>query len=265
MIRNYLIRASRKHWVIRFHCIHNCSKNNCKKTCKKENTIQTTSIKINSFDKNTAECSKGFLVNADETVIPDRFFEVVIFFPLSTVFSVSFHGSGSFTRKNILHSIKILYNYIYQEEERTATAQDFKLKKICSSCHLTKLDDYIKENNDISNECSICCDTSVTEKFVMLDCKHTFHTNCIKTWSETSATCPICRYNIFMCTKCNGSGIIYYGFTGITIPVNQRNNSLRNHSNGIFGIHSYDFEDLSIEEMIYNNVDKKLYLNVTGN
>jgi hypothetical protein len=177
---------------------------------------------------------------------------------------VSFYGQGSFTRKNILHSIKILYIYIYQEEERTATAQEFKLKKTCSTCNLTELDDYIKENNNILNECSICCDSNVTDKFVMLDCSHTFHENCIKTWSKTSATCPICRYNIFMCNKCNGSGVIYYGFTGVSIPANQRNNALRNQSNGTFGIHSYDFEDLSIKEMIYNNEDKKLYLNVIG-
>lgn len=264
MIRNYLIRTTKKHWIIQFHCIHSCVMSQCVKPCKFNTKIISTAIKINSFDKNTMNCSAGQIINANEIVIPDRFFEVIIFFPLSTVFNVSFHGPEAFTRKNLLHSVKILYNYIYQEEERTATVQEFKLKKICSSCHLTKLDDFIKENDNISNECSICYDTSVIDKFVILDCSHTFHENCIKTWSATSATCPICRYNIFMCNKCNGSGIIYYGFTGISIPANQRNNSLRNHSDGIFGIHSYDFDDLYIDEMIYNNIDKKLYLNVTG-
>jgi hypothetical protein len=262
MIRNYLKRMTRKFWFIHFCCIHSC--NNCEKTCKLKNTLQPISINIKSFDKTSMTCSNGEILFPNEVIIPDRIFEVVIFFPLSMVFNVSFHGSEPFTRKNILHSIKILYDYIYKEEERTATAQEFKLKKICSSCHLTELDDFLKENENNVNECSICYDSNVNDKFVNLDCNHTFHQNCIKTWSQTSATCPICRYNIFMCMKCNGSGIIYYGFTGVSVPVSQRNHDLRNQSNGIFGIHSYDFEELFIDEMIYNNIDKKLYLNISG-
>lgn len=252
MIRNYLKRMSMRYWTIHFYTI------GIKKT------IQPISINIQSFDKNTMMCSTGEILFPNEIVIQDNFFDVVIFFPLSMVFKVTFHGSEPFTRKNILHSIKILYDYIYKEEERTATVQEFKLKKICSSCHLTKLDDFLKENSDKTIECSICYDSTLNDKFVSLDCNHTFHENCIQTWSRTSATCPICRYNIFMCMKCNGSGIIYYGFTGISVPSTHRNHDLRNQSNGIFGIHSYDFNELFIDEMIYNNVDKKLYLNVTG-
>lgn len=252
MIRNYLKRMSMRYWTIHFYTI------GIKKT------IQPISINIQSFDKNTMMCSTGEILFPNEVVIQDNIFDVVIFFPLSLVFNVTFHGSEPFTRKNILHSIKILYDYIYKEEERTASVQEFTLKKICSSCHLTKLDDFLKENGDKTNECSICYDSTVYDKFVSLDCNHTFHETCIKTWSQTSATCPICRYNIFMCMKCNGSGIIYYGFTGISVPSSQRNHDLRNQSNGIFGIHSYDLNELFIDEMIYNNVDKKLYLNVTG-
>jgi len=43
----------------------------------------------------------------------------------------------------------------------------------------------------MSEECSICLNGNLD---CSIDsCKHKFHYNCIKEWSKTSNTCPLCR------------------------------------------------------------------------
>ena len=41
------------------------------------------------------------------------------------------------------------------------------------------------------NECSICLEYITEENFVILNCKHIFHEECIRVW--TKGTCPMCR------------------------------------------------------------------------
>lgn len=41
------------------------------------------------------------------------------------------------------------------------------------------------------NECSICLEYTTEEDFVILNCKHIFHEECIRVW--TKGTCPMCR------------------------------------------------------------------------
>ena len=43
-------------------------------------------------------------------------------------------------------------------------------------------------------ECSIClCAVDATTSSVRTSCGHTFHFNCLATWSKTKTTCPMCR------------------------------------------------------------------------
>ncbi len=59
--------------------------------------------------------------------------------------------------------------------------------------------------SDSDKTCAICFDTISIEsllskknenkpnKMMSLDCKHTYHINCIEEWGKKSNTCPICR------------------------------------------------------------------------
>lgn len=290
MLRVYPLRPSRKKWNIKFFTEHNCYKNICvnyketkdlviikknrkknSKFCNESNMIFQSSINLCLFDKNNPKTLDGELLNADEIVLPDCSFSISIYFPLSYVFEIFIHSSNSFTTKDLIQTIKSLYSFIYEEEERTSTPQLFSLKKVCSNCNLQDIDSHLeksKNNNIVENdddECCAICYSELNKDPVKLKCDHIFHSECIKEWVKSSATCPICRYNIFMCSNCNGQRIIYYFYTGSVIPIEQRGeNRYRNISNGTFGIHSFDFEDLILDDMTYDNVNKKLFVNISA-
>jgi hypothetical protein len=279
MIRTYRLRTSRKKWDIKFYTSHICSKFNCvsftetkdlviikkvKGKCNLSNKIFQTSINLYSYDKDNPRTIDGNLLDPEEIVIPDSSFTIAIYFPLSYIFEIFIHSSQNFSRKQIIHTIKSLYSFIYHEEERTSTPQLFNLKKVCSNCNLQDIQSHIESSNIITEDCSICF-TELNENPVKLKCNHIFHKDCISQWVKSSATCPICRYNIFMCSNCNGQRVVYYFYTGTVVPIEQRGeNRFRNISNGTFGIHSYDFEDLNLDEMMYDNVNKKLFINVSA-
>lgn len=50
-------------------------------------------------------------------------------------------------------------------------------------------------------ECPICLELTTKEESVVLKCTHTFHNNCIFTWSSKSDTCPVCRCIMKFCYK----------------------------------------------------------------
>jgi len=293
IIRVYPIRTTRKKWKIPLYCYHNCSENcnillvndnenndyvllenpdynNGK--CSLSQKLQKTFVPISTFNINEPLGDNGPLYNSDEIVIPDNAFKVFFYYPLSYVFEIIVESPSArgFTLKQLIYSIKNLYEFIYMEEERTATPQIYQLKKICTSCGNQNLSEYIKnitEDFDKTDNCCICYnDYNDSENIaVKLKCNHIFHDNCIKKWLKNSGTCPICRANIFECKNCDGSGIIYYNFTGIVIPIEERGTFLnRNQTYGVFGIHSYDLEDLLIENLFYDNEKKQLYMNITS-
>ena len=250
--------------------------------CSYSNQIKKTYIQLSVFDIDSPIGHKGPLYNSEEKVILDNSFVVFIYYPLSHVLEVTITtpSSDGFTLKELLYSISNLYKFIYSEEERTAIPQVYPMKRVCSSCGNKNLSEYIEiVDNDIKcleEDCCICCskyedltlelDNEIKEKnkTVKLKCKHIFHNDCIRKWLDKSCTCPICRSNIYECKNCDGSGIIYYNFTGIVIPHELRGNILnRNETFGIFGIHSYDLEDLIIESMYYDKRKKQLIMNIT--
>lgn len=290
MSRVYPLRLTRKKWDIRLFCRHICSEN-CNITlvnnnetdnqilivnnpeyidgkCENNSKIIKTLIRLSHFniDNNSID-ENSELYEPDLKVIPDNSFTVSLYFPFSYVFEIVMISNTNcgFTLKELINSIKILYQYMYEEEERTSTPRTYNLQRYCETCinkDINKHSNIVKVCND---QCSICCNDFLEdgEKILELNCKHMFHENCIKDWFKCSGTCPICRYNVFNCSDCDGSGIIKYQFTGIVIPISQRGMNLnRNITNGIFGIRDYDFEDLFIENLMYDRVKRRLYINI---
>jgi hypothetical protein len=243
-MKAYPIRTSRNLWKILFH----------------DSNVNKSSVSLFNFDRENPSCHSGLMLNPLEIVIPDSSFTINIEYPLSFALNIEIHSPTSFTRRDIIYLIKMLYSFIYEEEERTATPQVYKLRKICSHCNLNNLEQYsdeIKHNDD----CSICY--SILDEAVRLRCSHMFHRTCITEWIKTSATCPICRTSIYICENCNGTKTIFYYYVGVVVPLEQRGGLVnRNSSNGVFGIHSYDFESLSLTEMVYDRVNRNLSLTI---
>ena len=155
------------------------------------------------------------------------------------------------------YSINSLNNRIYKLHTTINMNQLLKILNLNSF--------YKYKENSIIKECSICYENISTSESVKLKCNHIFHKECMEQWVKKSGTCPLCRYNIFLCDKCSGGGIVYYQYTGIVIPLEERGSIMnRNQSNGIFGIHSYDFEDLVLNSMYYDNKHKKLFIDISG-
>ena len=243
-MRIYPIRFTRKNWIINFYSLN---ENNNK-----------TNIKLSTFDKNNPLSENNqLLYNIDEKVIKDEKFTIILNYPLSYNFTISISSDNGFTLKELIYSIKILYEFIYEEEERTAIPQTYNLKKVCSSCNIKELENYSLNIEDNDDDCSICYE-SLDKYACKINCNHIFHKHCLKEWLKNSKTCPICRTNIFLCHRCDG-GIIYYQFNGVVIPL-EYNLLIRNNTNGIFGIYGYYMEDLILNYMFYDNVDKKLLL-----
>jgi len=288
ILRIYPIRPTRNKWKINLHRIHICT-SNCKikiinelgnlvlinnpnfkdGKCENYSKVKKTLINISEFnEENGLIDDNSILLNSDYKVIPDRSFKLSIYYPLSYKFEIiiSTNTDNGYTLKELIKYIKILYKFIYEEEERTATPQLFKLKKYCISCGNKDFEKYIMQidTKDIEGECCICFSEYSNEKTIgKLNCEHMFHNNCIKNWFSNTGTCPMCRNNAFECKKCDGSGIIHYEFNGTVIPIEQRGMNLsRNMTNGIFGIYDYDFEDLLIESLSYDRVKKELQMNI---
>ena len=288
--RIYPTRVTKIKWDIPLFCHHICNEycnfiyisdtNNqlilqeSEIKCQYNNKLKKTFVRLSTFDINNPLGDSGKLYNPNVKIIPDNSFSVNIYFPLSFEFEVFINApsSNGFTLKELLYSLKILYEFIYSEEERTSNLYVYNLKKICSLCGNKDLSlcmenlENLENLENVEDTCCICYNEyDSEEKPSRLKCGHIFHNSCITKWLKTSGTCPICRNHIFICGKCDGIGIIYYSINTVVIPLEHRGNTLnRNPTDGIFGIHSHDLEDLVIEKLTYNRIDKKLYMIVSG-
>ena len=224
ILRTYPIRTSRNKWEIKLYSQHKCNENcnihfeNDKdfpdqiivtnnpnyidNKCEYYNKIERTYIRFAYFNYDTCNIEDNdFLYDADRIVIPDKKFTLTIDYPLSYYFEIVVNTANEgFTLKQIVAYIRTLYEYIYEEEERTSTPQIYQLKKYCITCGNKDLHKYIEDIKTYEGECSICYnnyeDDNDTGK---LKCNHIFHNTCIKKWFNTSGTCPICRSNVFEC------------------------------------------------------------------
>lgn len=291
LLRIYPIRTTRRKWVIKLYNIHKCTygcniiisnylddpdqiivSNNplyIEGKCEKYKIIQRTCIRISNFDiTDQYITNNNFLYKGDDIIIPDTSIFINISFPLSYIYetNINTENKNGFTLKYIVNYIKLLYKFIYEEEERTSTPQTYNIRKECFECRdkdITTQSEVVYEINN-NSECSICYNNFDNILPVYkLKCNHEFHTDCINTWMKSSGTCPLCRNNIFNCKSCDGSGIINKTFIGVVIPVNERGlNTFRNATNGVFGIYNYDYEDLVLESMKYDSMQKRLYINI---
>ena len=149
--RVYPIRFNKNKWKIPLFCNHICNEN-CNivilltdeneylilnnpnyinNKCTFYNKLLPTTIKLSSFDITNSTIENGILYNFDSKVINDNSFILTIHFPLSNYFEVIISTppeNNGFTLKELIYSIKNLYELIYEGENDTATPQNFNLK-----------------------------------------------------------------------------------------------------------------------------------------
>ena len=235
--------------------------------CSLNNKLEKTFVRLHSFDLNNPVGGTGDLYNARDIVIPDSSISINISYPLMRPVDVTIQTQeiGGFTLTDLVFSIKLLYQYIYDEEERTSSSRSYEIQKSCSTCIGKSMTEYIEEKDveTPGSECSICYTDYTANNPGKLGCGHIFHTKCILKWMETSVKCPLCRATVSDCDECDGSKIIKYSYNGAVIPMEHRGIILnRNNTDGIFGIFGHDFEDLILEHMHYDRIQKILTVHV---
>lgn len=238
--------------------------------CSDNDKILPGSVNLDNFDLNNPQGSFGTLYNPDEVVILDRKIKIDVDFPLMTTVKVIVDfAHPNITKSELLYIISILYKHIYEEEERTAEPLEYTIQKPCDKCQDKKNSDYVitfKPNKkEAKNECAICYADYTKTSASKLPCSHIFHTDCLTIWldTENKNTCPLCRKQVLDCDECDGSKIQYESYESAVIPVEHRGGMFsRNPTFGAFGIHSHDLEDLEVESLYYDRIEKKLHLSI---
>lgn len=273
LIRIYPIRFNKSEWKIPLYCNHICG-DHCKYliteynsalilinnpdfqngNCNLLNKLEKAYIKISDYHDSIT--TQGKIYDSDMKVINDNSIQIYINFPISKKVKFIIPSVNGFTINDILISIKYIYKYIYDIEEATASKKTFSLQSNCYECPLLDL----KEIPNINNEdCCICYEQN--DNIVKLNCNHIYDKKCIEKWKDISNSCPICRNKIYNCIECNGTGIKTYNIESAAIPIQLRDESrIRNTTDGIYGIHTFYFEDLIIEELIYNRINNILHI-----
>ncbi|GFW00120.1 hypothetical protein TNCV_3569071 [Trichonephila clavipes] len=61
-----------------------------------------------------------------------------------------------------------------------------------------------QQGSNDATECCICLNDDDSERYALIECKHTFHSICLKQWVENSKnTCPYCRGKLLKKDKIN--------------------------------------------------------------
>jgi len=244
--------------------------------CQYNMKLNLSSIQLDEFQKNNPYTIDGELLFFNNIVIPDTKINLSISFPLEKTKNILISSDSDlgFSLSSLVDKIKKVYKWIYKEEENTCSIKKFNIINQCN-CTLNSIDnitnsllDFVdnEDSNQCSNQCSICLESidSLTNPSKKTSCNHLYHKDCIYEWiNNNKNTCPLCRKKLFTCNNCN-NGLIYTEYIGKIIPKNIRGISNRNNTDGVFKIYGYDFEDLFIDEMIYNSVTKTLYPKIFG-
>jgi len=216
-------------------------------------------IRLKFFDIKNSSIENNLLYRPDEIVIPDARFNVIVNYPLRNPVQISMFAPSEkgFTRASLIDSLQKIYDFIYREEERTATPTIYEYREICSDCTNKDKKKFLKKRKIEGEICSICYNSG--KYGVDLPCGHNFHKKCILSWLNENNTCPLCRKYVIQCKSCNGLGFISRVEQNVVIPPEYRG-VFRNTTDGIFGIWGYDFEDLYLEELFYNRKRKILQI-----
>lgn len=289
-LRIYPLRLTKRKWKIPIYVRHNCSEY-CgsifvKDTdnpyqyylisnpdyhdgkCSQYEKVEKGSIHMSTFDPGDPRGAIGPLYNPDEVVIPDQKIHINIDYPLVNPVNVTIDfGHPRVTRREVLFIISTLYRQIYDEEERTSPPIEYLVTSQCEGCLDKKISDYIITYKPTKKqECSICFQNYKKKKGAKLPCGHIFHEECISMWldpEEDKNSCPLCRKSVLDCNDCDGKRIKQERHESVVIPLEHRGHLLnRNRTNGVFGIYGHDLEDLGIENMEYDRINKKLYLGI---
>ena len=275
MIRRiYPIRLTRNSWNIPIYCNHICNNrcmhhiNNDKNyiECDRKDSIHLDKIKLSEYNQYNPHTLFGSLYNSDEIVVPDNNFIMIINFPLTRpaevdVSSRMIRNHDGFTLRELIFCISETYKSIYSDEELTSGMVRYKYKKRCKHC---SIDDILNEVENINHsnieKCCVCL-SNLDNNISKLNCNHLFHTECLNNWiQKDNNTCPLCRKYIYKCKKCNGNIYSEYENQSVVIPVEHRENNIRNTTTGIYGIYGYDYENLYLDQFFYDRLKKKLYI-----
>lgn len=229
--------------------------------CDESGTEVDDCVYISSFDESDHQ-----ILNPNEIVITDTTYDLEISYPLKNSVNFVFNSPTGFTRLDLIKNIIESYRYIYKMEEETASENTYCIEKKCTGCQETVIEPttYTVVEQDL--ECAICLDTmSVGTVCSKLVCKHMYHQDCIKTWFDKNAVCPLCKkshIDIDSCGKCD-SGVIKSEFKCKVLPVSMRRGLInRPETNGIYGIWGHDIGDLVIEGMYYDKESKKFTMSI---
>lgn len=243
--------------------------------CQFNDTLNQSVVNLSQFTIDHPSTVDGNLLLSDEIVIPDKKIILNLTFPLQQPkkIRISSNRNDGFTLVYLIDSIRRVYEWIYETEEKTATEKDFYLVQECKceeSQRLYKKAEIINESNE-SNEktCAICaiCLEKISSEYLHTECEHSYHNECLIKWmDEDKSTCPLCRKNIIQCNECYGTKWKSFLYTGKIIPIEYRKQFgiSRNPTDGIFQISEYDMENLILQDMIYHQHTKMLYVNMYG-
>jgi hypothetical protein len=288
--RLYPIRTSANAWNIKLYSKHLCSEECClsfleddfgmmivpnplyfEGKCPYSSMIHLTVLKLCDFDKNNPIAIDGPLISGESIVIPDTKIQIELTFPLKTPKKISIESQTSlgFSLTEIITTLSIVYKKIYEEEEKTSSEKNHIIIQPCECLFIPNSEKIPTSRREIPFTkddfmCSICLESpiesDVKEKISKTLCGHIFHTSCLDIWLSDNKKCPLCRDDLMKCDVCEGSERITVEYRGKIIPQNIRGMFLgRNTTDGYFGIHSHDFEDLYVENFFYNNISKILY------
>ena len=281
--RIYPLRTSSLQWKIALYSKHLCS-DTCKLSyvthdsvmiivdnpdyndgkCSYYHTINPSIIQISDFSPSRPHTMDGELLYDEQIVIPDTEIYIAVEFPVthSKKIKVVSPDPLGFSLSSLLQTIKEMYEWVYSYEEQTATEKQFSIQKRCECNQEPFYSDHNNENKD--RKCPICLEDD-DKPLCQTTCEHTFHTECIDRWvSNGKETCPLCRHPLRNCDDCGGTKVKTIYYNGKVVPKELREESCRNHTDGIFGIYGYDVDQLFIEDMIYNSVTKTVTLRLLG-
>ena len=286
--RIYPIRTSANAWTIRHYSRHKCSEECCLSVieddfeiavvpnpfyvngkCPYDSRLHRTIVKLCDFDINNPMTVDGPILSGESIVIPDTKIQIQIDFPLKKAIKFFLNSSNSwgFSHIEVISLLANIYKKIYEEEEKTCTEKTYNIIQPCDCIFVQNTEKLESSRRKISTDnfslCSICLEKGSMEIAETI-CKHIFHTKCIDKWLSENKRCPLCRENLMKCELCGGTEKKKSEFKGKIVPRDIRGIfDVRNETDGKFGIHSYDFEDLHVDYFFYNNISKILYPKIT--
>jgi len=300
-IRVYPIRFTRKSWHIGLYTKHECNHScnytlikdrNSKKflcrtvgcdcqseeppDCKRAENIENTIISIKDFDIRRPTGFLGPLHLANNIVIPQKEFFMILHFPMRSKLKITVNeplGDG-FTLKEVLYAIKLSYEDIYRTEDETSSSNMYIIMSKCHDCSHINLKKYINPEDfnkdkltEDRTECAICKDELInatdSQPVKLQECDHYFHKECIDNWIDANGkTCPLCRTSLKNCSECDATGYTAIYHEGVSLPQEYRGTEPRIHTNGVYGIYDYYLDDLYINSLDYNNETNELSVTI---